>query len=565
MPPDDDSSPRIQALESQVARLKQELSAAQSALHRASVQLALIDDRLLTLERNRLFRIWGELYQAAARVYGRIRSGGRYGGVSDLRTPGDYDRWVNREEQAMETTVHAGSEGPLISIVMKAGTEAQCRESLQSLSAQSYAHWELCLSFDGAAPAWVNEVVDPKRLSATATGAYVLVLYAGDRLSPHALYFYAQALGDPSVAMAYSDEDCIGSDGTRTHPLFKPGWSLELLQSTMYLGRSILYRRDVFVEGASPWDLALGIADSKLDVRHVSRVLYHRTGSVDLEHRAARYTAPPDSRLSLIICSRELRQVRECLEAVRYTAKVPLEVLVVHHLESGSGDDMRQFVEEFGGTWIPYRGPFDFARMNNLAAARAASACLVFLNDDVIVHDAGWDEAFAATLARPEIGMAGAILQYPNGAIQHAGVVVGMGDAAGHCGRFQMTSELWPWLRRSRDVTAVTGAMLGIRSEVFRRMRGFDEAFPVNYNDVDLCLRVRAAGLRVVCLDVGKMIHRESQTRVGGTRYEEREALYKRWLGVVARPDEFYSVHLAATERVALQTEVPGNALRGLV
>jgi len=114
----------------------------------------------------------------------------------------------------------------------------------------------------------------------------------------------------------------------------------------------------------------------------------------------------------------------------------------------------------------------------------------------------------------------------------------------------------------SRDVTAVTGAMLGIRAEVFRAMGGFDEAFPVNYNDVDLCLRVRQAGMGVVCLNVGKVVHRESQTRVGGTRFEEREALYKRWAEVLARPDELYSVHLAATGRCGLR--VGGRPLAGL-
>ena len=152
----------------------------------------------------------------------------------------------------------------------------------------------------------------------------------------------------------------------------------------------------------------------------------------------------------------------------------------------------------------------------------------------------------------PEIGIAGAILEYPNGTIQHAGVVLGMGDAAGHCGRFQKTSELWPWLHMTRDVSAVTGAMLGIRTEVFQKLQGFDAAFPVNYNDVDLCLRVRKAGLRIVCLDPGKVVHGESQTRVGGTRYAERQELYKRWPEILARPDEFYSKRLAPTERIAL-------------
>ena len=226
-------------------------------------------------------------------------------------------------------------------------------------------------------------------------------------------------------------------------------------------------------------------------------------------------------------------------------------MLVVQHLESGSGDEMRQCVDQFGGTCIPYRGPLNFAHMNNLAAAKATAPQLLFLNDDIIVRQRGWDHAFAATLARPEIGIAGAILEYPNGAIQHAGVVTGMGDAAGHCGRFQMSSSLWPWLRMSRDVTAVTGAMLGIRSEVFQTLQGFDEAFPVNYNDVDLCLRVRKAGLRIVCLDAGKVVHREGQTRVGGTRYVERQELYKRWPEILARPDEFYSKRLAPTERIA--------------
>jgi GT2 family glycosyltransferase len=139
-----------------------------------------------------------------------------------------------------------------------------------------------------------------------------------------------------------------------------------------------------------------------------------------------------------------------------------------------------------------------------------------------------------------------------------------MGDAAGHCGRFQTTSELWRWLWMSRDVSAVTGAMLGIRTDLFRQVGGFDEAFPINYNDVDLCLRVRKAGMRVVCLNLGKVVHRESQTRIAGTRYQEREALYRRWSSVLSRPDEFYSRHLAPTERIALSLEETDHPLRSL-
>src|SRR5258708_2943064 len=199
----------------------------------------------------------------------------------------------------------------------------------------------------------------------------------------------------------------------------------------MYLGRAVLRR-----SGSG----AARPADSSR-VKHIPRILYHRASSTPPEYVRPQYTSPPDARLSVIICSRNVRQLGECLAALRYTAAVPLELLVVHHLGSDDGEEMRQRVNQSGGTWIPYRGSFDFARMNNLAAAKVTSPYLLFLNDDVIVHDRGWDQAFAATLARPEIGAAGAILHYPDGTIQHAGVVTGMGDAVGHCGRFQKRSE----------------------------------------------------------------------------------------------------------------------------
>jgi GT2 family glycosyltransferase len=554
MPPDDDSSQRIEALERKVARLEQELTAARLSGQRASVQQALMDERLLTLERNRLFRLWGRIYRAAAGMYARIGSDDRYGGLSDLRTPGDYERWVNREQQELAGEDHRGTASqwrsrPLISVCLSGNTGAL--NSARSVFSQCYSNWELCVPAQ-LMPALKEDIERAQAGSRTrivenaaaAAGEYLLMLHAGDCLSPHALHFYAQALQDDSPDMLYADEDTMDSDGVRTDPLFKPGWSPELLRSTPYLGRAILCRGGINPAGAS----------SLSRVHHIPRVLHHRASSIPVEQKSPTYAATAALNLSLIICSREIRQLRECVKAVRSTAAIPIELLVVHHLESGNGDRMRQCVEQFGGTWIPYRGPFDFARMNNLAAAKATAPHLLFMNDDVIVQQPGWDQALSATLTRAEIGIAGAVLQYPNGTVQHAGVVVGMGDAAGHCGRFQMSSGLWPWLRMSRDVTAVTGAMLGIRSELFRQLQGFDEAFPVNYNDVDLCLRAREAGLRVVCLDLGNVVHRESQTRVGGTLHDEREALYQRWPNVLARPDEFYSPNLAPTERIGLNT-----------
>ena len=572
MPADDDS---LQRLERRIAVLEQELAAARMSLRRASVQQALLDERLLLLERNRLFRWWNQAYRAAARLYARVGPSQRYGGLTDLRTPHDYARWVSHEQHEMAREDHRGTalqwpSQPLISVLLTGGAAADCRASLQSLFEQCYCNWELCLAADNRslreeieggyqiAPA---RIIEDAEDAAAASGDFLLELHPGDRLSPHALYFYAQALRQDALQqgpadLLYADEDTLDSSGHRTEPLFKPGWSPELLSTAMYLGRAVLYRRQLYLQhqAATPWERAQRCAESGARVRHIPRVLYHRAKSAPLEKQVRHWQAPSGSRLSLIICSRQVGQVRECLDAVKATATLPLEIVLVHHLESGSGEEMRRLVEGFSGTSLPYRGPFDFARMNNIGAANATAPYLAFLNDDVIVKQPGWDQALAATVARPEIGIAGAVLQYPDGALQHAGVVSGMGDAVGHCGRFQMTSELWPWLCMSRDVSAVTGAMLAMRSALFHDLGGFDEAFPVNYNDVDLCFRVREAGLRVVCLNVGEVIHRESQTRIGGTRHDEREALYKRWANVLGRPDEFYSPHLAPTERIALRT-----------
>jgi len=518
VPPDAEPSQQIAALEKRIAALEQELAAVRLRGLHSNVQLALMDERLLNLERNRLFRLWGRIYRAASRLYA--------GELSDLRTPGDYARWVHHEQRQLAAETLQPIAGPLISVVTK-----------DDLSEQSYPRWE--------------RVSD----AAAAKGDFILVLHPGDRLSPHALHNYAQAHSlDDSAALLYSDEDHLDRQGNRTDPLFKPGWSPELLRSTPYLGRSVLYRRDVFLK-----------PDPSLRAHHIPKVLYHRSPSCVADFSLSTGEAKRSHEgITLIICSRQTKQVRECLEAVQSTKSIALDILVVHHLQSGSGKDMQRCVEGFGGTSIPYRGAFDFARMNNLAASQAKSPYLLFMNDDVVVHHPGWDTELAAALARPEIGVAGAILEYPDGAIQHAGVVVGMGDAAGHCGRFQTTSQLWPWLRMSREVSAVTGAMLAIRADLFRQLGGFDEAFPINYNDVDLCLRVRKAGLQVVCLNLGKIVHRESQTRVAGTRHQEREALYRRWSSVLAHPDQFYSPHLAPTERIALNLEEGDHPLRGL-
>jgi GT2 family glycosyltransferase len=148
----------------------------------------------------------------------------------------------------------------------------------------------------------------------------------------------------------------------------------------------------------------------------------------------------------------------------------------------------------------------------------------------------------------------GAKLLYPTGAIQHAGIALGIGEATGHIGRHQFRSDLWPWLDLTRNVSAVTAACMAIRRDVFQQAGGFDTEFAVNYNDVDLCLRLAQAGYSIVCDASAELQHDECSTRAGGTRTEERERFFKRWGTLLRCPDPFYSPFLnSQQEEIALQ------------
>jgi GT2 family glycosyltransferase len=198
-------------------------------------------------------------------------------------------------------------------------------------------------------------------------------------------------------------------------------------------------------------------------------------------------------------------------------------------------------------------GPFNFSRLNNDAVALARGEILVFLNNDIEVMEPTWLSALVAEAIRPEVGAVGATLLYPNGLVQHAGVVIGLaGGPAGHA--FHLFRADHPgflhMLRATRRVSAVTAACLAVRRETFLAAGGFDaEAFPVALNDVDLCLRLDAAGLRNLNVGRVRLLHKESASRPSD-RHPDEEARYARelaaftarWPHRLAR-DPWYNPH----------------------
>ena len=431
-----------------------------------------------------------------------------------------------------------------------------------------------------------------------AGGEYACFLDQDDLLVPHALASIAAAVQEGQPELVYSDEDYLDNQGRRVQPIFKPAYSPDLLRCGMYMGHLLVVRTVKMRElggfrsecdGSQDYDLVLRLISERtpapFTIRHVPRVLYHwrrhpdstaqhaaakpytqSAGAKALEEAVAgrdahavvtpgstpntyrvRWPVPDGLKASLIICSRNAKLLKSCLEAIsQQTAYGNRELVIVQH-RTGDIAAMDRLLNGCACVRAPYTGPFDFAAMNNLGARYATGDVLVFMNDDVEPLDSGWLAALLAQANRSEVGAAGAKLVYPSGAVQHAGIVIGIMEGAGHLHRNTFGSPYWNWLPFTRNVCAVTGACMAIRRGVFAELGGFDESFPVNYNDVDLCLRARQAGYQVIIEPAALLRHAECQSRQAGVRLEERYRFEQRWAAWLERGDPFYSPHLRRT------------------
>ena len=430
-----------------------------------------------------------------------------------------------------------------------------------------------------------------------ATGEYVTFLDHDDVLHPFALHYVVDACQEDSVDVLYSDEDYLDPSGERSGPTFKPDWSPELLTACMYFGHLLVATRSLVEEvgwfrsacdGAQDYDLALRLVERARKIRHIRRVLYHwrqhpRSTSMNPKAKPyaheAGYRAVSDTvtrrqipgvvengpmlytyyirrtftqqPVSLVVCSRDRKRLSAFLKGQKRTRYPNVELVVVEHI-TGEGRPLGPLLERIACIRVPFDGPFNFSLMNNLGAQAASSELLVFLNDDVTPIRPEWLDVMAAHLVRPEIGVVGGRLLYPSGAIQHAGLVLGLQDGVGHPGRGAYRADLMYYLQLPRDVSAVTGACLGIRRNVFQQVGGFDPSFPVNYNDVDLCLKVVNSGYRVVVDPRIELTHIECGTRRGGTTFAERQHFRERWGDLLVKSDPYYPEAFESTEEVRL-------------
>ena len=243
------------------------------------------------------------------------------------------------------------------------------------------------------------------------------------------------------------------------------------------------------------------------------------------------------------------RFLRTCVDTVTATADdVDLDLVLV---DNGSTEpETLSLVERLADrpnvTVVRDPRPFNWAALNNAAAGRARGEVLLLLNNDVEATGPGWLGALAAQALRPDVGAVGARLLYPDGRVQHAGMVVGLGGAAGHV-LTGLAGDQPGYLGMAvlaRECSAVTGACLATRREVFDALGGFDEELGLDLNDVDYCLRARSRGWRVLYEPGAELVHHESPSRgTSGSAADIRRFL-SRWDDVLAAGDPYLSPNL---------------------
>lgn len=468
------------------------------------------------------------------------------------------------------------------------------KATLNSIVAQVYDNWELCIVNDGSTLEGVRELLDDcsrhdtrvkvihsstnenisaasNRALSIATGEYVTFVDHDDLLAPHALFRVVEALQDKTFDLLYSDEDKLREEGGRLihfEPLFKPGWSPDTLLSINYIAHLLVIRRQIVeqvgrfrsgFEGSQDHDLVLRCLRHLKSVRHIADILYHwrvipgstsqsmyekpnvfraseqaleqfwyTNYGIDAQVKFDTYSYRIDSRevndgkVSIIIPFRDkgLHLLRNCVDSIlRLTQYPDLEILLIAH--QCREEETLAYLDELSARrqtirYVRYEEPFNFQKVNNWAASLCKGRYLLFLNNDTEVLEPLWLNDMMVHAMRKDVGAVGPQLLFPDGTIQHAGVILGMTGFSGHVFAGLQSKDCFTsygspnWIR---NYLAVTAACILIRKDVFEEVGGFDERLVLCGGDVDLCLRIFRTGRRIVYVPTARLLHFESQDR----------------------------------------------------
>ena len=551
----------------------------------------------------------------------------------------DYEQWILKHRPDKKTlrkqkkTVF--QKKPLISIVIPLyqTPEPYLRELIDSVKAQSYENWQLCLADgspddrlkgfldrnygkenrivyrkleqNGGISANTNEAV------ALATGEYLMLCDHDDTLEPDALYEIIKAINEKdNPDVLYTDEDKVSMDGKHYFdPNFKPDYNLFRLRENNYICHIFVVKKALTdrvgllrteFDGAQDYDFIFRCCEEADKVVHIPKVLYHwrchmdstaadpeskayayqagrraikehyqRMGidaSVEMTERPGWYRSyvkiQDNPKISIIIPNKDhIDDLELCLFSLtkRSTYK-NYEILIVEN--NSEKPETFEYYKKLPDRYpkvkvLTWDKEFNYSAINNFAAKQAEGIYLLFLNNDVEILTPQWMEEMLQICQQKDVAITGAKLYYPDDTIQHAGVVLGLGGIAGHimCKASREDPGYFGRTVTVQEISAVTAACMMIRTEDFWNAGGFDETFQVAFNDIDLCMKVRAAGKKIVFTPYAELYHYESKSRGLEDTPEKQfrfdkevKAFEAKWSEQLAKGDPYYSPNLSVTE-----------------
>lgn len=553
------------------------------------------------------------------------------------------------EEQAKQQRETVFSKDVTFSILVPLFNtpEQFLRDMIDSVKAQTYQKWELCLA-DGsdAQHAYVGEICNryaaednricyrklEKNLGISgntnecckmATGNYIGLFDHDDILHPSALFYYMQAICEKDADYIYCDETTFqGNSVDNMITLhFKPDYSPDNLCANNYIchfsvfSRELLYRmaKDGFMDkegnpilfrsqfdGSQDHDMILRLTAKAEHIVHIPKLLYYwrsHKGSVasdinaksyainaakgavgdylrskgydyfEIESTRAfetifriKYPILAEDKISIIIANKDHEEdLRRCITSILEKSTYQnYEIIVVENNSTSPG--IFAYYEELKShpkiKVVTYTGAFNYSKINNLGVSEANGKYILLLNNDTQVITVNWMEELLMYAQRPDIGAVGAKLYYPDYTIQHAGIVLGLGAhrTAGHS-HYKVNRENLGYMGRlcyAQDVSAVTGACLMVKKELYDKVGGLNEELAVALNDVDLCLKIRELGYWNVWTPFAELFHFESNSR-GLDNDGERAKRYRaecdkfreRWGSMIDAGDPFYNVNFS--------------------
>lgn len=482
-----------------------------------------------------------------------------------------YDIWLKKEKadaEAGQALLAAPATRFSVLIHDDGGSDARERQrSHRSVERQAGA----ARSVQTLAGAELAELI------ARADGDYVFFLRSGDELAGAALARLGQAIHTTGAAIAFGDEDHGRRNGRGREPWFKPKWNSELFLALDYLSSAVAIARPLAQKVAAELQASSSFSLDALLLRatqksanaiaHVTSVLVHvgSHGGRGGDRRAAvarlldgrgaclpglfdtvrvQWSLPdPPPLVSIIIPTRDkVDLLRACIDSILLrTDYRPFEILVV---DNGSQEEvtlayLRSLTERHNVRILRSDAEYNFSALNNLAVRQALGGYLLLLNNDTEVISPEWLSEMMRQAVRSEVGAVGAKLLYEDGSLQHAGVVVGMGEAAGHAHRHLPAGQpgYFGQPHVAQFVTAVTAACLLVDRKKYEVVGGLDEErFAIAYNDVDLCLKLREAGWQNIYTPHAVLYHHESKSRGSDLSPKHRQrymrelhALQERW------------------------------------